>query len=86
MQGELSCDGHQIRVFDFLTQKSTKITASREAPGHFGKGGHGAADYHLIDAFISAVAVSVYKQLWIFFWGYINIGCVLQLFSLYVCM
>uniref|UniRef100_A0A3P9L406 Zgc:154075 n=1 Tax=Oryzias latipes TaxID=8090 RepID=A0A3P9L406_ORYLA len=55
-KGELSCDGHQIRVFDFLTQKSTKITASRDAPGHFGKGGHGAADYHLIDAFISAVA------------------------------
>uniref|UniRef100_A0A3B3BFL3 Zgc:154075 n=1 Tax=Oryzias melastigma TaxID=30732 RepID=A0A3B3BFL3_ORYME len=55
-KGEMSCDGHEIRVFDFLTQKSTKITANRDVPGHFGKGGHGAADYHLIDAFISAVA------------------------------
>lgn len=60
VQGEMSCDGHEIRVFDFLTQKSTKITANRDVPGQFGKGGHGAADYHLIDAFISAVAVSFY--------------------------
>ncbi|RVE70358.1 hypothetical protein OJAV_G00063590 [Oryzias javanicus] len=55
-KGEMSCDGHEICVFDFLTQKSTKLTVKLDVPGHFGKGGHGAADYHLIDAFISAVA------------------------------
>ncbi|KAM4610116.1 putative oxidoreductase YteT isoform 2-T2 [Polymixia lowei] len=55
-RGELSYDGHQIQVFDFLTQKATKHTASSSVPGHFGMGGHGGADYHLMDAFISAVA------------------------------
>ena len=60
-QGELSCDGHEIRVFDFLTQRSTKLTASSDTPRYFGMTGHGGADYHLMDAFISAVAVSAYK-------------------------
>ncbi|XP_053173196.1 putative oxidoreductase YteT isoform X1 [Scomber japonicus] len=55
-KGELSYDGHGIQVFDFLTQKSTKHTAHNNAPGHFGMSGHGGADYHLINAFISAVA------------------------------
>lgn len=59
-QGELSCDGHQIRVFDFLTQKSTKHTGHSNAPGQYAMGGHGSADYHLTDAFISAVAVSAH--------------------------
>ncbi|KAM3872412.1 putative oxidoreductase YteT [Diretmus argenteus] len=54
--GELSYDGHEISVFDFLTQKSTKHTAPSNTPGHFGMSGHGGADYHLMDAFISAVA------------------------------
>uniref|UniRef100_A0A1A8FSY5 Gfo/Idh/MocA-like oxidoreductase N-terminal domain-containing protein n=1 Tax=Nothobranchius korthausae TaxID=1143690 RepID=A0A1A8FSY5_9TELE len=53
---ELSCNGHEITVFDFLTQRSTKHTASSDAPTHFGLSGHGGADYHLINAFISAVA------------------------------
>lgn len=57
-QGELSYDGHEIRVFDFLTQRSTKHTAHSDGQKHFGMGGHGGADYHLIEAFISAVAVS----------------------------
>ena len=61
LQGELSYDGHEIRVFDFLTQKSTKHTARNNAPGHFGMSGHGGADYHLMEAFISAVAVRAYK-------------------------
>ncbi|KAM7404477.1 hypothetical protein PAMP_011821 [Pampus punctatissimus] len=60
-KGELSCDGHEIRVFDFLTQKSTTHTAQSNTPRHFGMSGHGGADYHLIDAFISAVAVRAYK-------------------------
>lgn len=57
-QGELTYDGHEIKVFDFLTQTSTKHTVDMSVPGSFSKGGHGVADYHLADAFISAVAVS----------------------------
>ncbi|KAM6924617.1 putative oxidoreductase YteT [Xenentodon cancila] len=57
-KGELSYDGHEIRVFDFLSQSSTKHTASSDVPWQFGLSGHGVADYHLIDAFISAVAKS----------------------------
>ncbi|KAF3696707.1 hypothetical protein EXN66_Car012385 [Channa argus] len=55
-KGELSYDGSQIHVFDFLTQRSTKHTAQSNISGQFGMSGHGGADYHLIDAFISAVA------------------------------
>ncbi|GAA6220035.1 uncharacterized protein LOC108891663 [Lates japonicus] len=55
-KGELSYDGHEVHVFDFLTQRSTKHTAKSNTPTHFGMGGHGGADYHLMDAFISAVA------------------------------
>ncbi|KAF1390682.1 hypothetical protein PFLUV_G00060540 [Perca fluviatilis] len=55
-KGELSCDSHEIRVFDFLTQRSTKHTAHNDAPRQFGMSGHGGADYYLMDAFISAVA------------------------------
>ncbi|XP_073679711.1 putative oxidoreductase YteT isoform X2 [Garra rufa] len=54
-KGELSYNGHEIKVFDFLTRKSTKHTADTRVPGTFGTGGHGAADYHLIDSFIAAV-------------------------------
>ncbi len=57
-QGELSYDGHEVRVFDFLTQRSTKHVAQNNAPKDFGMTGHGGADYHLMNAFISAVAVS----------------------------
>ncbi|XP_015233209.1 PREDICTED: uncharacterized protein LOC107086634 isoform X1 [Cyprinodon variegatus] len=55
-RGELSYNGSEIRVFDFLTQRSTKHTASWEAAKHYGMSGHGGADYHLINTFISAVA------------------------------
>lgn len=55
-KGELSYDGHEVRVFDFLTQRSTKHTAQNNAPRNFGMTGHGGADYHLMEAFISAVA------------------------------
>ncbi|XP_076596882.1 putative oxidoreductase YteT [Chaetodon auriga] len=54
-KGELSYDGHEVRVFDFLTQRSTKHTAHKNVPRLFGMHGHGGADYHLMDAFISAV-------------------------------
>lgn len=55
-KGELSYDGNGVRVFDFLTQKSTKYHPHSDAPSHFGMNGHGGADYHLMNAFISAVA------------------------------
>ncbi|KAF7668628.1 hypothetical protein LDENG_00296240 [Lucifuga dentata] len=54
-KGELSYNGHEVRVFDFLTQNSTKHTADDNS-WHFGMHGHGGADYHLMAAFISAVA------------------------------
>lgn len=60
-QGELSYNGHEVRVFDFLTQRSTKHTANNNTPKCFGMSGHGGADYHLMDVFVSAVAVSAYK-------------------------
>uniref|UniRef100_UPI0037E8ACB1 putative oxidoreductase YteT n=1 Tax=Semicossyphus pulcher TaxID=241346 RepID=UPI0037E8ACB1 len=55
-KGELSYNGHEVSVFDFLTQRSTKHTAHNKAPKGFGLSGHGGADYYLLDAFISAVA------------------------------
>ncbi|XP_062396560.1 uncharacterized protein zgc:154075 [Sardina pilchardus] len=55
-RGELQYNGHDISVFDFLTQRSTKHSADLKAPGSFAMKGHGGADYHLVDAFISAVA------------------------------
>ncbi|KAG7520904.1 hypothetical protein JOB18_038440 [Solea senegalensis] len=54
--GELSYNGHEVSVFDFVTQRTTKHTGLDNAPNHFGMSGHGGADYHLMDAFISAVA------------------------------
>lgn len=62
-QGELTYDGREIKVFDFLTQTSMKHTVDLSVPGSFSKGGHGVADYHLVDAFISAVAVSYLYRL-----------------------
>uniref|UniRef100_A0A672PT97 Zgc:154075 n=1 Tax=Sinocyclocheilus grahami TaxID=75366 RepID=A0A672PT97_SINGR len=47
--------GHHIKVFDFLTNKTTKHTANMRVPGNFSKGCYGSADYHLINSFIAAV-------------------------------
>lgn len=58
-QGELSYDGFQVRVFDFLTGRSSIHTGHSSAPSCFKMHGHGEADYCLMDAFISAVAVSI---------------------------
>ncbi|KAK1898611.1 putative oxidoreductase YteT [Dissostichus eleginoides] len=56
-KGELSYDGQEVRVFDFLTQRSTKHSPLSGAPRHFmSMSGHGGADYYLMDAFVSAVA------------------------------
>lgn len=60
-QGEMYCDGHEIRVFDFLTRRATKHTAPSDTPESFGMNGHRGADYKLMQAFISAVAVRVFK-------------------------
>eukprot|EP00066_Takifugu_rubripes_P001837 XP_003963315.1 PREDICTED: uncharacterized protein LOC101066183 [Takifugu rubripes] len=55
-KGELSYDGHQVRVFDFLTEMSTRHVGQDDIPKKFGMSGHAAGDYNLIRAFISAVA------------------------------
>ncbi|XP_030626069.1 uncharacterized protein LOC115808749 [Chanos chanos] len=55
-RGELSYDGYEIKVFDFLTQKTTKYPVEVKVPPNFKNEGHGAADYFLVDSFISAVA------------------------------
>ncbi|KAM8754875.1 putative oxidoreductase YteT [Acanthopagrus schlegelii] len=55
-KGELSYNGHEIRVFDFLTETATKHVAHKNTPKHFGMSGHGGADYHLMNGFVSAVA------------------------------
>lgn len=54
-KGELSCNGREIRVFDFLSQKATIHNVKPLVPGDFGKGGHSAGDSHLVDTFISAI-------------------------------
>ncbi|XP_023697171.2 putative oxidoreductase YteT isoform X1 [Paramormyrops kingsleyae] len=55
-KGELSYDGHRLSVFDFLTQTRTEHTVDIQVLGNFASHGHGVADYHLVDAFVSAVA------------------------------
>lgn len=57
-QGELSYNGHEVRVFDFLNKMSTRHIGKDDIPKKFGMSGHAAGDYNLIRAFVSAVAVS----------------------------
>lgn len=52
-------------MFDFLTNKTTKHSADMRVPGNFGKGGHGSADYHLIDSFIAAVMVRSFLSVFV---------------------
>lgn len=54
-KGELSYDGREIKVFDFLTQKSTNHPVNVLNVPEIFRDGHGVGDYHLIEAFISAV-------------------------------
>ncbi|XP_018592016.2 uncharacterized protein LOC108924868 isoform X1 [Scleropages formosus] len=58
-KGQVCYDQHGVRVFEFLTQRTTWLKADTRVSAGFGDGGHGVADYHLVDSFISAVAVSV---------------------------
>ncbi|XP_029995838.1 uncharacterized protein LOC115423209 isoform X2 [Sphaeramia orbicularis] len=55
-KGEMRYGGHDVSVFDFLTQRWNVHHPHPDALKHYGMGGHGGADYHLIKAFISAVA------------------------------
>nr|XP_006642095.2 PREDICTED: uncharacterized protein LOC102682744 isoform X2 [Lepisosteus oculatus] len=56
-KGELHCeDGSLVRVFDFLSRRTTEHKVDIGALEDLGLWGHGGADYHLIDGFISAVA------------------------------
>ena len=53
-KGEITCDfAEPVKVFDFLTEQISEHEVCR---GQWGKlGGHGGADFHLIQTFIDAV-------------------------------
>ena len=53
-RGELFCDGHTIRVHDFLTDATQVIDIDALTAGQ--PGSHAGGDYGLMDAFVSAVA------------------------------
>jgi hypothetical protein len=52
--GELYCDGHTVRVHDFLTDATQVIDVDALTAGQ--PGSHAGGDYGLMDAFVSAVA------------------------------
>lgn len=53
-RGELSCDGHTIRLHDFLLDATRVVQVA--APKTQGLGTHAGGDYGLMDAFVTAVA------------------------------
>lgn len=53
-RGELTCDGHTVRVHDFLTDATQVIDIDALTAGQ--PGSHAGGDYGLMDAFVSAVA------------------------------
>jgi predicted dehydrogenase len=53
-RGELFCDGHTIRVHNFLHDATEVIDVAALAAGQ--PGSHAGGDYALMDAFVSAVA------------------------------
>jgi predicted dehydrogenase len=53
-RGQLTGDSVTIKVFDFMTEKTTEYDTS-SGSGHI-TGGHGGGDYNLISDFIEAVA------------------------------
>ncbi|XP_067873330.1 2,7-anhydro-N-acetylneuraminate hydratase isoform X4 [Heterodontus francisci] len=56
-QGELSSEGQNpVTGFDFLTQTKKEYLLDYSAVQHTHLGGHGGADYYLMDSFIQAVA------------------------------
>ncbi len=52
--GELYCDGHTVRVHDFLTNATQVIDVDALTAGQ--PGSHAGGDYGLMDMFLSAVA------------------------------
>lgn len=55
-RGYIDTDFVKIRVFDFLTEKETVHDTSARADGATAASGHGGGDYHLMRAFVHAVA------------------------------
>ncbi|XP_067873328.1 putative oxidoreductase YteT isoform X2 [Heterodontus francisci] len=56
-KGELSSEGQNpVTGFDFLTQTKKEYLLDYSAVQHTHLGGHGGADYYLMDSFIQAVA------------------------------
>ncbi|XP_072442482.1 putative oxidoreductase YteT isoform X3 [Chiloscyllium punctatum] len=56
-EGELSSEGQDpVTVFDFLTQTKTEYPLDYSSIQNTHLGGHGGADYYLMDSFIQAVA------------------------------
>ena len=53
-RGELYGDGSEIRIFDFLSEKTTTI-ATHASDGTI-LGSHGGGDYKLMDRFVTALA------------------------------
>ena len=53
-RGELYCDGHTVRVHDFLTDATRVIDVDALTAGQ--PGSHAGGDFGLMDAFVSAVA------------------------------
>jgi predicted dehydrogenase len=53
-RGELTCDGHTVRIHDFLTDATQVIDIDALTAGQ--PGSHAGGDYGLMDAFVSAVA------------------------------
>jgi predicted dehydrogenase len=53
-RGEIECDGHRIRHFDFLTDRWTEH-ALPDLAGTLA-GGHGGGDYFLMQQFVAALA------------------------------
>jgi predicted dehydrogenase len=55
-RGELTGDGEQARVHDFVTQRTENVDLDALTGDHSAAGGHGGGDYGLMEAFVSAVA------------------------------
>ncbi|MCX7047313.1 MAG: Gfo/Idh/MocA family oxidoreductase [Candidatus Sumerlaeota bacterium] len=53
-RGEITGDGDNIQIYDFLTDKTRTVDTTRDVPGALA--GHGGGDYGLMQAFTKAVA------------------------------
>ena len=55
--GEIECDGHHFKLFDFRSERYSEFRPCKPAELTT-MGGHGFADYHLMKAFVKAVALN----------------------------